>query len=134
LTISGSWHTFTVGKSLLSFPGDFAMANAIGVPCINVRNGKFSHLTVLDPSGAMTDAADVTSVKDGANSLTWTPKKIGKVKVVGRASKMKIQLKGTWVPTRDFDNPPDSGSLTITLTNGPPVTDMPVDYLDDTGA
>jgi hypothetical protein len=108
------------------------MANANGIPCINLRKGKFSHITVLDPSGGMTDRADVASVKDGAHTLTWTPKKIGNVKIVDGVSKMKVQLLGTREPTRD--NPPDSGSLTISLTNGPTVTDMPVDYLDDTGA
>jgi hypothetical protein len=45
---------------------------------------------------------------------------------------MKIQLLGTRGPVRD--NPPDSGSLTITLTNGPTVDPMPVDYVDDLGA
>jgi hypothetical protein len=108
------------------------MVNASGLPCINLRKGKFSHITVFDPSGGMTDRADVASVKDGVNSLTWTPKKIGNVKIVHGASKMKVQLLGTREPTRDI--PPDSGNLTITLTNGPPVTDMPVDYLDDSGA
>jgi hypothetical protein len=41
------------------------MVSASGRPCINLRKGKFSHITVYDPSGAMTDRADVASVKDG---------------------------------------------------------------------
>jgi hypothetical protein len=114
-----------------SHPGDCAVANAtIKILTLNLRKDKCSHITIAAGAKPFTTTTDVSSVTDAANGLTW-----GHKVTVRSTSKLKVQLKGTRVPSSRRDVPPDSGTVTVTLndpTAPPPTVDpAPAEYVCD---
>src|SRR5205823_3090372 len=97
---------------------------------------KKSHITLTAGSGEagdlFTKRTRVTSVEDRTNAakvIQWDVDNPPDVKANGH--KLRIKLTGRGLPKELKDNPPDAGTLTVTLTDGPPVDPVPVVYVED---
>jgi hypothetical protein len=105
------------------------MPNATGAVRVRYTNGRQSEISVRDKMGRFTPNTSITSVEDRTdpqNILTWdilTPP--GQHYV--NSHKLRAAINGK---KRGFGGP-DSGDLTITLSDGTPVDTVPVDYIDD---
>jgi hypothetical protein len=122
--------------------GNPAMANATGGVCVNVNKGKPSHLSIRDALGRLGSVTKVDVVGEATSSHPISfDVTINDV----QAKVIKIKLQGKGLPTitlRDpagkiILDPPDPGTLTITLTDPTTATPPPVDpvtpvtYVDD---
>ena len=109
--------------------------SAHGHISINNHEGESSHLVLFDKDGGFTAATEVVDpVEDTGNRLQWQPEIIDqtanrlKLKLTCTTGKTSAKKKSHKV-TADLD----TGTLTITLTGGPPVTPVPVNYVNDDG-
>jgi hypothetical protein len=110
------------------------MANANGTACVTYTSAKHSQVAVVDAAGRFdTGHKYKATVEDKVNKLSWDVKKV----IVANSQVLKIIMwgKGSGPDT----TPPDSGDLTITLTDtssttppAPTVNPVPVVYCDDT--
>jgi hypothetical protein len=107
-------------------------------PVVNIHAGETSDLPVTrSGGGSFPNTVDVQYVKDLAHTgLRWDSRKVSlssdqltlTIRLTARASSGKV---------KDDAVPPDSGNLTVTLTDGtggspPPVDPVPVTYTDST--
>lgn len=109
---------------------------ATGKPSVNLSNGKPSHLVLTtgtaDPFSASTKVKN--PVTDSVNpSVTFDGTALWNKG--GTPTRLAIVLKGKRATSprqaATDDIPPTTGILTITLTSGPAVTPVAVDYVND---
>jgi hypothetical protein len=110
------------------------MANAkAGNHVVNVNPGKSSHISL---SAGDTDFSGVTAVVVTANppdnAYTFDVGKKG-FYLWNNNKCISIRLKST-ARSAFRDGYVSTGSLVVTLTGGPPANDVPVEFIDDSGA
>jgi hypothetical protein len=114
------------------------VANAqAGRHVVNVHGGKHSHVSLL--AGTM-DFSGVTAVtvkaKPPNDSHTFDVGVNGFYRWDGN-TRISIRLKSTGSladRSKLLDGYVTTGALLVTLTGGPPVNDVPVEFVDDSGA
>ena len=114
------------------------MANAkAGNHVVNVHMGKHSHISLL---AGDTDFSGVTAVsvtaKPPNSSHTFAVGANGFYRWAGN-KRISIRLKSTATVAAEaklLDGYVTTGALVVTLTGGPPVEDVPVEFVDDSGA
>jgi len=79
------------------------------------------------PIGSFTTLTSVDSVEDVLNNISFVTKGIVNA---ANSTIMRIRLKAKPPKPKDTITP-DTGTLTITLSNGPPVDPVPVAYVND---
>ena len=104
--------------------------------CVNRNNNKHAHVVLFDNRSRFSSSTTATAASDGSTS--WEPTALWGSG--GHAGRLVIRLKkkppaatGKVAPMADAVVP-DSGTITITLTNPPIDVIVPVNYVDDTGA
>lgn len=116
------------------------LAPAMSKPCVNYYPGGSSWIAVVTDSTQPFDpATDPTwvSVSDASNLLRWI---VDEVVISDDLQTMRLRILGEGWPSPEPGSlmggvsPPDSGSISITLTTGTPIiSPLPVDYVDDAG-
>lgn len=102
---------------------------------VNLKPGKPSYITLTSADNDFTSSTRVLTVQDTDHSLEWDAEVVKQ-----KAGELRIRLnaKASSVPLvkdgkRIKADPPDAGSLTVTITAPvKPVDAVPVDYVDDT--
>jgi hypothetical protein len=101
----------------------------VGGACVNIRSGKPSYITLVDPAGSYSAASSITGgqVTSVVGGGVWS----AKAKFNGNTSRLPIRLKCTTRPSGAVVTP-TTGELTIPVDNGtPPPDPVPVTYVDD---
>ena len=114
------------------------MSHAQGYACVNARQDKFCHIVLVDTDGVLKNCT-VGTVTDSANGLAWTVvvnngTNKQDISFNPNFTRMTVRLKCTTGIKKTATDPPDTGSITITLQScGTPPSVDPVQacYVND---
>ncbi len=98
-------------------------------PCVNTSENTFSHFVLFDDEARFSDpGTQFDSASDDVKQYSWS----GQVTYIS-ATKVVLRLQTvSGTPLRAAGSAGlDSGQISITLTDGTPVEDIAVDYVDD---
>jgi hypothetical protein len=110
------------------------MAKATAKQCVNLHKNQKSHLILTDPAGRFTKDTTVTNPVTDLNNGTLTFTGTALWNKGSTATRLIVKLTGNFEKSVKDDITPVSGLLSITLsdpTSSIPVSDTPVDYVDD---
>lgn len=118
-------------------------ASASG-PTLKIKNGVKSTLvlkadpeTPFDSSEITKEDSTVYDTEVDENKISWLVAKIDYPQSSDTGDginflKIRLHLKSLYPIIHPIIPPPDSGTVVVTITNGPPVTDIPdVNYVND---